>query len=322
MNNYTEERVNSRVINEAADWLARIHGKALSEEETRAWKQWLKQSPEHQRVWSSAEQLAHQFGRIEPTLGISVLDRPRTGISRRKLLGIITALTVMPSATWFGIQLFRANTFNGYRTATGERREVLLADSSLVVLNTASALDVKFNGEYRSLQHLSGEIYVKTSSDNVELAKLPFIVETENGRLRALGTRFAVRNDEFGTRISVFEGAVEIVTKDTLSTVVVESGRQVMFTSRAVGELTPIPVGSDAWKDGVLYAQGMRLADFTKELTRYRVGLLYCSPAIGDIPVSGAFQLADTDKILQLLADTLPVKIDTRTRYWVTINPL
>jgi transmembrane sensor len=37
--------------------------------------------------------------------------------------------------------------------------------------------------------------------------------------------------------------------------------------------------------------------------------------------VSGAFQLADTDNILQLLADTLPVKIDVRTRYWVTIKP-
>lgn len=322
MSNYLEDRANSRAIDEAADWLARIHGNALSEEETKAWEQWLKQSPEHQRVWQRAEQLARQFGRIEPKLGIPVLDRPRTGVSRRKLLGTITALALVPSGAWLGLQLFSAQPLNSYRTATGERREVLLADDSLVVLNTDSALDVKFNSEQRLLEHHSGEIFVQTASGNAALTKLPFVVATESGRLRALGTQFAVRNDDVGTRVSVFEGAVEVVTRDTSATILVGPGQQLTFTARTVGELTQVQAGSDAWRDGVLYAQGMRLADFTRELARYRPGLLHCSPAVGNLAVSGAFQLADTDKILQLLADTLPVKIDIRTRYWVTIKPL
>ncbi|HSX85487.1 MAG TPA: FecR domain-containing protein [Cellvibrio sp.] len=319
MDKNSEDRVNSRAIDEAADWLARIHGNALSEEETKAWEQWLKQSPEHQRVWQRAEQLARQFGRIEPTLGLPVLDRPRP--SRRKLLGTIAALTVVPSAAWLGTLLFPVNPLNSYRTAAGERREVLLADGSLVVLNTASALDVKFDHVHRLIEHRSGEIFVETASGNATLTKLPFVVATESGRLRALGTRFTVRNDEVGTRVSVFEGAVEVVTRDTLATKIVESGQQLVFTARAVGELSQVQAGSGAWKDGVLYAQGMRLADFTRELARYRPGLLHCSPEVGDLTVSGAFQLADTDNILQLLADTLPVKIDVRTRYWVTIKP-
>lgn len=315
-----DEQLTSRVIDEAADWLARMHSNELSDAERNAWEQWLKQSAEHQRVWKNAERLADQFNRLEPKLGMFVLDRPRELASRRRFLGAIATSLFIPVATWFGVQYYQTNQANFYRAATGEHREIILADRSIVVLNTATELKVNFDNLQRLLEHGTGEIFVRTAPDSHALPR-PFVVETDNGRMRALGTEFVVRHRDTSTHLSVLEGAVEITTRDSQSRKIVASGHAVNFTARSIGAITPIQSGAGAWRNGVLYAQGMRLAEFTKELARYRPGLLHCNPAIADLQVTGAFRLTDTNAVLRLLADTLPVTIDARTSYWVTINP-
>jgi transmembrane sensor len=70
----------------------------------------------------------------------------------------------------------------------------------------------------------------------------------------------------------------------------------------------------------VLSVQQMPLGEFVDELSRYRPGLLRCAPAVAGLKVSGTYQLADTDQILLLIARNLPVRIDYRTRYWVSID--
>lgn len=320
MTNHIDKQLTSRVIDEAADWLARMHSKNLSDVERNAWKQWLKQSVEHQRVWKNAELLANQFNRLEPKLGMSVLDRPREQASRRRFLQVIATSLFIPAATWFGMQYYQGGQTSCYRTATGERREIILADRSSVVLNTTTELNVNFDNLQRLLEHKTGEIFVRTAPDT-QVSSRPFLVETDNGRMRALGTEFVVRHGDTSTRLSVFDGAVEITTRQSQTRIIVESGQEVNFTARSIDAITPIHSGVGAWRNGVLYAQGMRLAEFTQELARYRPGLLHCNPVIGDLRVTGVFQLTDTDTVLRLLADTLPVTVDKRTRYWVTINP-
>ncbi|MNC72134.1 fec operon regulator FecR [compost metagenome] len=64
----------------------------------------------------------------------------------------------------------------------------------------------------------------------------------------------------------------------------------------------------------------MPLAEFASELGRYRPGLLRCAPEVAGLKVSGTYQLADTGQILQLLTRSLPVRVEYRTRYWVSIG--
>lgn len=306
-----------RIIDEAADWLARMHGNAMSAADKQAWEQWLQQSPAHQYVWQQAQQLSRQLGGVEATLGMSVLNRPRSGLSRRKLLSSLTLLLAAPAASWWGFQLIQNRHAVFYTTATGERRDVFLPDGSEMAMNTASRVQLKFNTEQRLLKHLAGEIWLQTAQD---AAARPFFVATEHGQLRALGTRFLVKSEENSTLLSVLEGAVEITTRAAVSRVIA-AGEQVSFTATAIAESLPLATAADAWRSGVLYARQMRLADFLAELSRYRKGVLSCDAAVADIPVSGSFQLANTDSILQLLAETLPVSISIRSRYWIKFNP-
>jgi len=52
----------------------------------------------------------------------------------------------------------------------------------------------------------------------------------------------------------------------------------------------------------------------------YRHGYLGCADDIADLRLSGVFRLEDTDKLLTVLTQTLPVRLQYRTRWWVTVQ--
>jgi transmembrane sensor len=64
----------------------------------------------------------------------------------------------------------------------------------------------------------------------------------------------------------------------------------------------------------------VRLDDFLADIGRYRQGLLRCEPAVAGLRISGVFPLADTERILDMLASSLPVRVRSRSRYWVTLE--
>jgi transmembrane sensor len=57
-------------------------------------------------------------------------------------------------------------------------------------------------------------------------------------------------------------------------------------------------------------------------LERYRPGVLRWDPSLETLRVTGSFRLDDTDRILNLLAQTLGLEVQARTRYWVTLRKI
>lgn len=101
--------------------------------------------------------------------------------------------------------------------------------------------------------------------------------------------------------------------------VVVHAGEQLHFDGHGASATRPVAARDSAWTLGVLYAENLRLQDFLAELSRYREGFVRCDDDVADLRVSGTYQLQDTDRILALLAQTLPVRVHERSRYWVTV---
>lgn len=313
--------VDSRILDEAAQWLARWHASDFSEADHAALARWRSQSATHEEVWQRARQLAVQMSGLPAGMGMAVLDRPRSA-SRRQGLRVAALALAAPLLGWLAYRGLPWHTWRAdFRTATGETRAVTLADNSHVVLNTASAISVDFGQEARHVRQYAGEILVATSHASAHSA-LPFIVQTDDGQMQALGTQFIVRKHEHGTTLSVLQGAVRITPAQTTQTIVVKAGEQSRFDAQQAGPITPLSAQASAWTRGVLYVENMRLEDLLAELGRYREGILQCDPAIANLRVSGTYQLPDTDRILTLLAQTLPVRIQTRTRYWVTVGPV
>ena len=100
----------------------------------------------------------------------------------------------------------------------------------------------------------------------------------------------------------------------------IEAGSQARIDAAGVGAPQVLEANGGAWVDGYLVAERMRLGDFLAELDRYRPGLLRCDPAVAGIRLSGSYPLADTDRVLAMLQDSLPVTVQRRTRYWVTVG--
>lgn len=144
--------------------------------------------------------------------------------------------------------------------------------------------------------------------------------------LRALGTRFMVRQDEATSRVAVFDGRVALTPAAAVATttatdqaLILVPGQQTRMTAIAVAAAQPLARHADSWLQGKLYASDMRLDAFVAELGRYRRGIVRCDPAVAGLRISGVFQLGDTEQVFNSLPNALPVQVLYRTRYWVTL---
>lgn len=314
--------IDEKLLDEAAHWLARMHASDFSASEQAALVQWCTQSAAHEEVWQCVQYIKRQFQEVPSSVGMAVLNRPASVTTRRHMLRN-TALTLAaaPVLGWLTSQSLPWQVWSAdYRTAKGQRRTVVLADGSRITLNTASAISASMRSDARVIEHYEGEILVETAH-NAVYRHLPFIVQTRDGQMQALGTKFIVRQHERGTTLSVLEGAVRATPDRLQQSTTVHMRQQLRFTNHALGGIAALDTHAGAWVQGVLYAENMRLADFLLELGRYRYGVLHCAPEVADLQVSGVYQLGDIDRILHLLTQTLPVRLQTRTRYWVSIVP-
>ncbi|MDN2670383.1 FecR domain-containing protein [Janthinobacterium sp. SUN026] len=299
-----------KVARQAVEWYLLEQSGQATPDDLAASAQWRALDPEHARAWNRVQQVSQTAGLLPPELAVPVLRRPQ----RRVAVQLLLALMAAPAA-WL---LARHEILADYRSGVGERRDISLPDGGTLVLNTDSAVDVAYGPDERRLTLRRGEVLVQTRPDHA--GSRPFIVATCHGRIRALGTRFTVRVDDDGSRVTVLEHAVEITPRAPSATVrTLMANQQGRFDASHASLPTPAPPQADAWARGMLAAQDMRLDAFAFELSRYRPGLLRVEPQVAGLHLSGAFQLDDTDAVLDSLARMLPVDVLYRSPYWVTI---
>lgn len=316
--------LDERVADQAARWLTLLMSGEATEEDRRNWHDWRRAHPDHDRAWTHIEAVTGRLKAMPPSAGYQVLSpygRTRSN-RRRKSLGLllwggaagVTGLLVTRSRIW-------QQQFADFRTGTGVQHSLMLEDGSRVLINTRSAITVRFDGQRRLLRLVAGEILITTAAAaNGSSDPRPLIVETAEGQVRAIGTRFGVRQDDDRTVVSVQESAVEITPAEVGVMRVLQAGERAAFTRAGVAAPQALTDGDGAWARGQIVAADLPLGEFLADVARYRVGLLRWDPAVADLRVSGVFPLHDTDRILATLPEVLPVHITERTRYWVTIS--
>ncbi|WP_445657345.1 FecR domain-containing protein [Achromobacter sp. NCFB-sbj8-Ac1-l] len=309
--------VERNVAREAARWLLRLSSERATDADIHACDAWRASKPEHEHAWQRAQRVNQRFGLIPSALGMATLNRPESG-DRRRALKALAALIVAGPVGWAA---WRASPFEwtaDYRSATGEQRQLALADGSSLRLNTASAVDVLFDADLRLVRLRAGEIAVHAVAETGAHAR-PFVVRTRQGDVRAQASRFCVRQDGDACRVSVQEGQVSLHRGGAV--VALAAGEQALLARDAPPHAEPADPHAADWTRGVLHASAWRLDAFAAELGRYRAGILRCDPAVAGLRISGAFQLQDTDAVLAALPSTLPVQVRYRSAYWVTIAP-
>jgi transmembrane sensor len=316
------------LLKEAADWVMALRYGGAAERDAEAFERWRRQSPAHGEAWARAEAVMGSFAQLPAGIGKNALgslqQQQQQRAGRRRSLQLLGALLVAAPAGWLAWRQVPWQEWSAdIATTTGERRTLQLADGTQLVLNTATAVDIAFTATERRVHLRAGEILVTTGHADPSPTHRPFTVQTAQGSVQALGTRFSVRQldgAQGASRVAVFEHAVQVHAYSG-ATRTLRAGEQADFTATAVQPAVPVDASAALWEQGMLLARGMRLADVLAEMARHRSGMLRCHPAVADLQVSGAIALGDTDMALALLERSLPVRVERLTKYWVTVGP-
>ncbi|MEJ5058073.1 MULTISPECIES: FecR domain-containing protein [unclassified Pseudomonas] len=300
-----------QAVRAAAQWLALLESGGATEQDRANLQRWRETSASHEQAWQRAQALRQRFADLPSALALSSLDRPDPArrIVLKRALG---AVALVPAAWLISRQLpldvWRAD----LHTATGERKKVQLADGSSLQLNTASAVDVDLPNHHVKL--VEGEMSLKVPG------AAPLTIQTRFGQVIVSQSEVCVRQNARTCRVSVFNGAVQLQPLQGAA-LTLRAGQQVNLQAAGVGPVQAFDVLQPGWREGVLMANNQPLGDFLRELDTYRPGVLRWVPELENLRVTGSFRLDDTDRILSLLAASLPLDVQMRTRYWVTLQP-
>ena len=310
----------SSPIEEAAFWYACLQAGDATEHDRLRWQGWLDACPSNRQAWARIQEVRSLFDKVPGKLVSPVLSQKA---SRRAVLrgAVVVACAGLAGAeTWR--HLSSPELHAGLRTRTGERSRHVLADGSLLYLNTRSTVDVAFGADERSILLRAGEILVETQPDNFPGAARPFVVHTPHGRVRALGTRFVVRLHDDHSSVQVLKDVVEVRPVLSMAKPVrLSDGQEIVFDRHGAGAPHTQPAGAGDWLNGRLSVVSMPLPDFIAELSRYREGYLGFAPQLGRLRISGVFPLDDTDAALAMLADAFPIRVQTFTRFCTRVLP-
>ncbi len=325
MTPHTAAQPSHAVLQQAAHWYALLRDGKAGRQDSADWQAWLHADEAHRTAWHYVEQIGGEFaplrGQSDARLAADTLNAAAGHRhARRRMLAGVAMMAGSAFAGWLGWReaLLPASVMAwgaDHRTGVGEQREITLADGSRVWLNTASAVNVRIDAQARTVELVEGEIFIATARD----ALRPFFVDTEYGRLQALGTRFNVQRQSGRTMLAVYEGAVEIRAING-ATRVLQAGQQAHFGADDISTLGTADLAREAWTRGALVAGDIPLRQVVEELRRYRRGHLGVADEVADLTVYGNFPIHDPDRVLRMLASALPIRIEQPLPWWTSIE--
>lgn len=227
-------------------------------------------------------------------------------VSRRKLL--LTGGAALTAAAG-GFVAVTAGA-EDYETGVGERRSIILADRSKVLLDADSHLRVRTRDDAceatlkRGRAHFdlgaraSGTLTVHAGNCNLRIDRGSFAVETEDGR----AGRIIMLSGS--AQLQVGEGSGHnVMTLDTAHMFEEQSTQTVSVAADTVERLT-------AWRNGRAIFSNDSIAEAVATMNRYdRQRLKISDQPIAELRISGTFRLGDNAAFADALSTMLPVSV-------------
>lgn len=306
MKQQTHSTPQSALREQALQWLVDLHSGDEHRADWEGYLHWCETSPDHQRAAHAAEQLWERLG--------SALQRPAPRPRHLPVLGMALAVSLACGVVWQGAE---QGWMADQRTGVGERRTLQLADGSRLEMAPQTRLDMDLEGPLRVLRLYSGELYVQVAAD----PQRPFEVEAAQGRMRALGTAFDVRHNAGHVHLVVTEHTVRVSLQasSAAQTAEVEEGQALDYDANGLSQPYRVDPGAEtAWRHDRLMFNQRSLGDVLDAMKPYHPGLIWVrDEALRQLPVTGIVGTDDLQAQLQLLQQSLPVRI--RQLPWLTL---
>lgn len=288
---------------QAIDWLVRSRSGSAEAFDPKAFEEWCRQDPENRREFEKAETVWHALKPLQPIYG----PRRQRGWARTSWIGLAAAALAAVFVTGLSVADRPWLTPTIFTTAKADRRDITLTDGSIIHLNADTVLVAEASLWKRRYRLDRGEAVFEVAHNPWR----PFEITVEKAVIRDLGTRFDIRRETEGTRLSVFEGSVDLSIPNGLGHREVNAGQAVHFNFNGISQ--SIPDGEQmltAWRNGRFTFAESPLEDAVIQLNRYRQNrIVIRDAAIAKLRISGVFDTGNTDGILRALELALPVVV-------------
>ena len=326
----------------AMDWHIRLMSGSASRREVAQFERWLGESPANAKayarlvdIWDEMELLS-DASVVREGLTVPAHEESSTQVAfMRSPLSAISAMAAAVCAVvvvTISVQ-YPYSDDDIYRTAVGQREVVELPDGSIIMLNTASAVDVDFADDGRRVTLLDGQASFKVAKD----AERPFIVFAGEGSIRALGTEFDVYKSPDGVRVTLIEGRVRVASAEAsgdlsasplsgvvdhgpppLTQVDLSPGEQAAIASiGAVSAVEEVDVERIvAWREGKVNFRNTPLVEAIAEMNRYSEVQIRLADGgeLDDLRVSGVFRVNNSDHFVNALESLFGIEAKREAR--------
>ncbi len=299
--------IDDALSDQAIEWVVRIHSGHATQADREAFANWRRDNPLNEAAAREAEAIWQGIGVAGKEVRSTERSNRRAKVTRRAFIGAASVGLIGSGLMETGF--LRLNFLADYVTGIGERKTVVLADGSTVLMNARSALSARFDANQRRISLFEGQATFSVAHDRAR----PFLVTAASGQTKAVGTVFDIdmRPDEVA--VTVLEGGVSVTTEGTSNRPMPVNMNQRMRYSDDGIILATEEVDADietAWRRGKLVFNGRRLSEVIAEVERYRRGkIVLVGSSLQQLPVTGVFDMADSESVLTTIRQTLPVRI-------------
>lgn len=312
-------------LEEANRWVLRME-EGLTDQDERALKAWLSANPQNVSVFLETAEVWDESASLSQLAELFPLPRSRP-VLRPRLAWAAPVLIALTAVTFFLLPIEDFDRFGlrdatvlseeiqQFETAIGEQSTVVLADGTVVVLNTNSQIEVAYSSSARVLHLIRGEIHVEVFDDPAR----PLSVLAADRIVQALGTAFSVeitQNQQID--LVVTEGAVVVAVRATSvqgltapprlppsDQNTINAGENLLIgsTDELITQVTAEEIEVKlSWREGSLTFSSEPLENALQEMERYTtVKFVFIDEDLKTQAVSGRFRAGDVEALLVAL---------------------
>ncbi len=311
-------KIPPHVLDAAADWLVILHSGEMTTLQQQQFEQWKAEKKEHQLALQQMEKLSHGLSNFAGNFPSEALvqsnQKFNLAAKRNMLLSLSGLMFVGLSAYFIPWEKWQSD----YHTKVGEIKKVSLKDGSQLIMASDCYVDVNFTQEKRQIKLIDGEIYIETAKD---AQHRPFIVETKNGSVEALGTQFTVRQENSEqTKVKVYKHAVAIEPENSSKRQILKQGQRAFFDEKYISKALPLDNDQPYWTQQLLVVDQWPLQKVLDELFRYKKGTYHLAPELKNIKISGVFSLKNPEQSLETLAYSHQLELTYYSPYLLNIK--
>ena len=334
------------IVNQADAWIVALRRENVQPADLDKFAAWLSIDILHQQTWDNAltvwqtlgaishmpldallaadpvdavrethQPTSHQASKLNCFLANFSLDR-----LRQRWMPVAMACSLLLASAL--VALFNAPPQSDfYSVGVGEYAEVVLADGSVVELNTDSAIEVTLTDHSREIELLKGEAFFAVAPDKSR----PFIVDVAGATVRAVGTAFNIyKVSGESAVVAVTEGIVRIEEADGSSVSAAQS-RLVTADSalnidllRGLSDADVDNTQATAWRHGQLLFDSTPLAEAVAMLNRYLVQKVVVADTVpSSMRLSGTFSSRQKKETLLAVAQALSLELTRHGDKWM-----